>query len=262
MILSSFLQAIGAAVYHLYDRIRHQSVVKTIVQLVALFFGLVLLYQAWLFLWVCWYSLFNPMGSAMMSQQKAILSRQEPPVPIQYQWVDYDSISNNLKKAVIASEDANFASHSGVEWNAIKQAWEYNRAQSEKGKQRMRGGSTISQQLAKNLFLSNDRSYIRKAQELVITYMLETVMSKERILEIYLNVAEWGTGVFGAQAASQHYFKTNAGKLNQSQAATLAVLLPNPKVYGKNTKSRYVQSRSRTIRARMQAAELPDTRQP
>lgn len=195
----------------------------------------------------------------MMNQQKSILSRQDPPVPIRHEWVNYEQISANLKKAVIASEDANFVSHKGIEWDAIAQAWRYNTAQNQKGKNKIRGGSTISQQLAKNLFLSNDRSYIRKGQELVITFMLETVMSKERILELYLNLAEWGTGIFGAQAASQHYFKTNAGKLNQRQAAQLAVLLPNPRVYGANIGSRYVQSRTRTIQARMKSAQIPDS---
>ncbi len=241
------------------QKVRQQSVAQTLWQLAGTLVGIVLLYQVWLFLWVCWYSLFNPWGSAMMSQQKAILSRQDPPVPIRHEWVSYDQISDNLKKAVIASEDANFVSHSGIEWDAIEQAWRYNTAQSEKGKNKIRGGSTISQQLAKNLFLSNDRSYIRKGQELIITVMLETVMSKARILELYLNLAEWGTGIFGAQAASQHYYKTNAGKLSKRQSAQLAVLLPNPRAYGTNIGSRYVQSRTRTILARMKSAQIPDT---
>lgn len=253
------LQSLLANLRQYPQKIRQQSIARTLWQLAGTLASLVLLYQAWLFLWVCWYSLFNPSSSAMMNQQKAILAKKNPPVAIRYEWVNYDQISNNLKKAVIASEDANFVSHGGIEWDAIEQAWRYNTAQSEKGRTKIRGGSTISQQLAKNLFLSNDRSYIRKGQELIITFMLETVMSKERILELYLNLAEWGTGIFGAQAASQHYYKTNAGKLSQKQAAQLAVLLPNPRVYGANIGSRYVQSRTRTIQARMKSAQIPET---
>ncbi|MDY0272742.1 MAG: monofunctional biosynthetic peptidoglycan transglycosylase [Advenella sp.] len=259
MSVISLFQSLLAGLRQYPQKVRQQSVARTLLQLAGTFVGLVLFYQAWLFLWVCWYSLFNPWSSAMMNQQKSILSRQDPPVPIHHEWVNYEQINNNLKKAVIAAEDANFVSHKGVEWDAIEQAWRYNTAQSQKGKNKIRGGSTISQQLAKNLFLSNDRSYLRKGQELVITLMLETVMSKERILELYLNLAEWGTGIFGAQAASQHYFKTNAGKLTQRQAAQLAVLLPNPRVYGANIGSRYVQSRSRTIQARMKSAQIPDS---
>ena len=241
------------------QKIRQQSLASTLCQLAVAAAGLIMLYQVWLFLWVCWYSIFNPWGSAIMSQQASILSQRNPPVAIRYEWVSYDQISDNLKKAVIASEDANFVSHGGIEWDAIEQAWRYNTAQSKKGRNKIRGGSTISQQLAKNLFLSNDRSYIRKGQELIITFMLETVMSKERILELYLNLAEWGTGIFGAQAASQHYYKTDASKLSQKQAAQLAVLLPNPRVYGANIGSRYVQSRTRTIQARMKSAKIPET---
>ncbi|MFV9475161.1 monofunctional biosynthetic peptidoglycan transglycosylase [Advenella sp. RU8] len=254
-----WLQSLLAGLRQYPQTVRQQSVARTLLQLAGTLLGLVLLYQLWLFLWVCWYSIFNPWSSAIMNQQQAILARQNPPVPIRHEWVDYAQISSNLKKAVIASEDANFVAHQGIEWDAIRQAWRYNTAQSDKGRNKIRGGSTISQQLAKNLFLSNDRSYLRKGQELIITFMLETVMSKERILELYLNLAEWGTGIFGAQAASQHYYKTNANKLSQKQAAQLAVLLPNPRVYGANIGSRYVQSRTRTIQARMKSAQIPDT---
>src|SRR5690606_22843847 len=121
----------------------------------------------------------------------------------------------------------------------IRKAWEYNRAQSRKGKSKMRGGSTITQQLAKNLFLSDSRSYLRKGQELVLTYMIEAVMSKQRILELYLNVAQWGTDVFGAQAAAHHYYQTDASRLSTRQAAQLAAMLPQPAYYDKNRQTSY-----------------------
>ncbi len=134
-----------------------------------------------------------------MREERSRLSDGNPDFELKYEWVPYDKINRNLKRAVVASEDSNFTEHDGVEWDAIRKAWEYNQKQQEAGRSKMRGGSTITQQLAKNLFLSSSRSYIRKGQELVLTYMIEHVMSKERILELYLNVAEWGEGVFGAQ---------------------------------------------------------------
>src|SRR5690606_10323567 len=143
----------------------------------------------------------------------------DPDAEIKYRWVPYENISDHLKRAVVASEDANVLDHYGVDWEAIRKAGEYNRRQAERGPSRRRGGSTITQQLAKNLFLSGSRSYVRKAQELVLTYMIETVMSKRRILELYLNVAQWGTNVFGAEAAARHYYKTGADRLGAQQAA-------------------------------------------
>jgi monofunctional glycosyltransferase len=189
-----------------------------------------------------------------------------------------DRISPNLGRAVIASEDAGFADHGGVEWDAIEKAWERNQkseARAEKlneqaekraanGKAATRkveakvvGGSTISQQLAKNLFLSGERTAPRKAQEFLITFMLEALLGKQRILEIYLNSVEWGEGVFGAQAAARHYFRVDAAQLGSGQAARLAVMLPAPKRFEKNPGSAYVAGRSATIQARMGAVELP-----
>src|SRR5690606_29713410 len=172
-------------------------------------------------------------------------------------WVPYDQISTHLKRAVVASEDANFVKHSGVEWADIRRAWEYNRRQAASGRNAMRGGSTITQQLAKNLFLSNSRSYARKAQELIITYMIELTMSKQRILELYLNVAQWGTDVFGAQAAAQHYFKRDAAQLGPSQSAQLASMLPRPAYYDHHGVTRYLKSRTATIQQRMRLVEVP-----
>ena len=184
-------------------------------------------------------------------------------------------ISDNLRRAVIASEDAGFVDHHGVEWDAVEKAWNRNekaQARADAQQTRMRkgadgkprpvvakvvGGSTISQQLAKNLFLSGERNILRKAQELAITMMLELVLGKERILDTYLNNVEWGEGVFGAQAASEHYFRTNAATLGPAQAARLAVMLPAPKRFEKSPGSPYVLGRSATIVARMGGVDLP-----
>ena len=186
-------------------------------------------------------------------------------------------LSDNLRRAVIASEDAGFVDHHGVEWDAVEKAWNRNekalaRAEAQQTRAATRrgadgkprqvvakvvGGSTISQQLAKNLFLSGERNILRKGQELVITLMLEAVLGKQRILDTYLNNVEWGEGVFGAQAASEHYFHSNAATLGPAQAARLAVMLPAPKRFEKSPASPYVLGRSATIVARMGGVDLP-----
>ena len=183
-------------------------------------------------------------------------------------WRDYDQISDHLKRAVIAAEDDSFASHEGVDWDAIEKAWERNAQAEEAAAQRaaqnkparplrIRGGSTITQQLAKNLLLSGERTLLRKGQELVLTYALEHMLTKRRILEIYLNSVEWGEGVFGAEAAAQHYFTKSAAQLTAWEAARLAVMLPRPRYFEKQPRSAYLNSRTRTIVARMRSAELP-----
>ena len=183
-------------------------------------------------------------------------------------WRDYADISDHLKRAVIAAEDDGFINHDGVDWDAIDKAWERNTQAEEAAAQRaaenkpvrpirIRGGSTITQQLAKNLLLSGERTLLRKGQELVLTYALEHLLSKQRILEIYLNNVEWGAGVFGAEAAAQHYFKKSAAQLNAWEAARLAVMLPAPKRFEKQPRSRYLNSRTNTIMARMRRSELP-----
>ncbi len=194
------------------------------------------------------------------------------------EWVPLEAISPKLQQAVIAAEDAHFAEHSGVQWDAMEQAWERNfrsqvqadllaqKLQDRAGKTspnidrqtpRIVGGSAITQQLAKNLFLSGERNLLRKGQEFLITVMLEALLSKPRILEIYLNHVEWGEGVFGAQAAAQRYFKTDANKLNARQAARLAVMLPAPKRFEKRLGSRYLNHRANVVAARMQGVDLP-----
>jgi monofunctional biosynthetic peptidoglycan transglycosylase len=188
----------------------------------------------------------------------------------QQEWVPYDQISRSLKSAVLASEDDGFATHGGVDWDAINAAWQKNakaqaraeaRSAAAKGRSvkppRIIGGSTITQQLAKNLFLSGERTIVRKAQELVITLLLEACLSKERILEIYLNHVEWGDGVFGAQAASWRYYRKDASRLAPNEAARLAVMLPRPKFFEKLPASDYLAKRSALIQGRMAYAELP-----
>lgn len=193
------------------------------------------------------------------------------------QWVDDVAIAAQLKRAVIASEDAGFTEHGGVDWDAMEKAWERNQREQERlEKRRPRaaasspsrpsrpaapakivGGSTITQQLAKNLFLSGERNFVRKGQEFLLTLMLEALLGKQRILEIYLNHVEWGEGVFGAQAAARHYFRIDARQLSAAQAARLAVMLPAPKRFELRPASPYLASRAATIEARMPAVALP-----
>ena len=177
------------------------------------------------------------------------------------QWVPYTQISDHLKRAVLASEDDGFIHHDGVEWSAIEKARERNaKAEARATAQRppkIRGGSTITQQLAKNLLLSGERTLPRKGQELVLAFALEHLLSKQRILEIYLNSVEWGAGVFGAEAAAQHYYRKSAAQLAPAEAARLAVMLPRPKYFEKLPNSGYVASRAATIGARLGSAELP-----
>jgi monofunctional biosynthetic peptidoglycan transglycosylase len=214
---------------------------------------IVIVIQLYFFAQIWWWVDHNPGSTSFMRQQESALQEKNPQAKIQYRWVPYDRISNNLKRAIIASEDSHFSDHQGVDWEALQKAYEKN---NRKGKV-VSGGSTITQQLAKNLFLSGDRSYLRKGQEFIITYMLEFWMDKERIFEIYLNVVEWGVGVFGAEAAAQHYYGIPASALGASQAARLAVMLPKPRFYDKNRGSGYLAGRTGLILRRMGSAELP-----
>ncbi|WP_343728673.1 monofunctional biosynthetic peptidoglycan transglycosylase [Duganella sp.] len=209
--------------------------------------------QLYFFLQIWWWVDHNPSMTSFMRQQQSALREKNPKANIQQMWVPYNRISNNLKRAIIASEDANFSEHEGVDWDALQKAYEKNN----KKKKVVSGGSTITQQLAKNLFLSGSRSYLRKGQELIITYMLETLMDKERIFEIYLNVVEFGTGTFGAEAAARHYYGVSAASLSALQAAKLAVMLPNPRYFDKHRDSNYLARRTGVILRRMGSAELP-----
>ncbi|MFM1989060.1 MAG: monofunctional biosynthetic peptidoglycan transglycosylase [Pseudomonadota bacterium] len=213
----------------------------------------VLALQLWFLAHVLWYRWNEPGPTAFMRAQLAVLREADPKAAIRHTWVPYARISPHLKRAVIAAEDANFTEHDGVDWEAIERAHERNQ---KRGKV-THGGSTITMQLAKNLFLSGERSYPRKAQELVIAFMLEAVLSKERILELYLNVAEWGVGVFGAEAAAQRWYRTSADRLGAAQAARLAAMLPRPRFYDRNPGSATLGRRAETIQRWMTSVTPP-----
>ncbi|MCE4553007.1 monofunctional biosynthetic peptidoglycan transglycosylase [Roseateles cellulosilyticus] len=204
-----------------------------------------------------------PQSTSFQRSEALRLLKEKQQVPWAQQWVDDAQLATTLKRAVIASEDDSFAQHGGVDWDALQGAWKKNeRAQARaeargKATAKVIGGSTITQQLAKNLFLSGERTLLRKGQELVLTLMLEALLDKRRILEIYLNSVEWGEGLFGAQAAARHYFRTDAARLGSMEAARLAVMLPAPKRFERQPGSAYVIGRAGIITSRMNSAQLP-----
>jgi len=216
--------------------------------------ALLVLYQLWLFAHICWWVKFNPATSAFMEDRLEVMQDKNPKAVLQNKWVPYSKISNNLKRALIVSEDAKFVDHEGFDWEGIALAYEKNKR---RGKI-VAGGSTISQQLAKNLFLSTKRTPWRKAEEVVITLMLEAVMDKRRIFEIYLNVIEWGNGVFGAEAAAQHYFGVSAAQLSPEQAAKLAAMVPNPRYYDRHREASGMLAKTFVILDRMPDADFPE----
>ena len=211
------------------------------------------LVQFWFFAHIWYWVDHNPGTTAFMEARLEKLREKNPRAQLSQQWVPYNRISVHLKRAVVAAEDAKFLGHEGFDWEAIQKAYEKNL---KKGRV-VAGGSTISQQLAKNLFLSGERTWWRKAQEAVITFMIETLMTKRRILEIYLNVIEWGNGVFGAEAAARHHFGTTAASLGPEQAARLAAMIPSPRRYGPGAETPYLAQRTEVILARMGAAQVP-----
>jgi monofunctional biosynthetic peptidoglycan transglycosylase len=204
--------------------------------------------QLWFFSHIVYWSSFNPSSTAFMDQHM-----EKPGARLRYQWVPYSRISEHLKRAVVAAEDAKFLDHEGFDWEAIQKAIQKNE---QRGKV-VAGASTITQQLAKNMFLSGHRSWLRKGQEAVITWMMERTLSKRRILEIYLNVAEWGEGIFGAEAAARHHFGVPAAALGPEQAAWLAAILPSPKRYDRGRRTPYLEGRMATISSRMTGAQIP-----
>jgi|AntAceMinimDraft_1070359.scaffolds.fasta_scaffold05732_5 monofunctional biosynthetic peptidoglycan transglycosylase len=216
-------------------------------------FAALFLYQIAVFSQVVWFRWFDPQTTAFIQTEHRRLANLAPPKTITQIWVPYQDISTYVKRAVISAEDTGFVDHRGIEWEAIERAFFAN---VESGEVRF-GGSTITMQLAKNLFLSSDRSYIRKAQEVIITLMIEAVMDKQRILELYLNVAEWGVGVFGIEAAAQHYYKRPAARLTARQAAWLASILPSPKRYDLNRQSRWVERKTGILLRRMPQVQVP-----
>lgn len=215
--------------------------------------GLLLFYQFWLFGWVVWWRGSNPDTTRFMEIRLGELQVKDTKAQLKKQWVSYERISPHLKRAIIASEDARFVDHEGFDWAGIQKAIEKNQ---KKGRV-VAGGSTISQQLAKNLFLTPSKTPWRKAEEAVITLMLEMLWSKQRIFEVYLNVIEWGNGVFGAEAAARHHFGISAAQLSPEQAARLAGMVPNPRFYDRNRNAPGLSRKTAVILQRMPSAELP-----
>ena len=204
--------------------------------------------QLWFMSHLIYWSSYNPSSTAFMDRYL-----EKPGAKIRHNWVPYNRISEHLKRAVVAAEDAKFLDHEGFDWEAIQKAILKNE---ESGKV-VAGASTITQQLSKNLFLSGSRSWLRKAQEAAITWMMERTLSKRRILEMYLNVAEWGEGVFGAEAAARYHFGIPASGLSAEQGAYLAAILPSPRKYDRGRETPYIRGRMATISARMNAAQIP-----
>jgi len=209
--------------------------------------------QLWFFAQVIWFAFVDPSSTAFMDAELERLRVQNPQVQLKRVWVPYERISVHLKRAVIASEDANFTEHDGVDWDALEKAWQAN---GKRGRV-VRGGSTITMQLAKNLFLSGERSYLRKGQELIISHMIELVMDKRRILELYLNCAEWGVGVFGAQAGALSQFGKGADRLTAVEAARMAAMLPNPRWYDRHRNAPQLLRKAAIIERRLAVAPVP-----
>ena len=204
--------------------------------------------QLWFLAHLVYWSNFNPSSTAFMERYL-----EKPLARARHEWVPYHRISEHLKRAVVAAEDAKFLDHEGFDWEAIQGAMRKNE---QRGKV-VAGASTITQQLAKNLFLSGSRSWLRKAQEAAITWMMERTLSKRRILELYLNFAEWGEGIFGAEAAARHHFGVPAASLGPEQAAWLAAILPSPRRYDRGRQTPYIAGRIATITSRMTGAQIP-----
>jgi monofunctional glycosyltransferase len=216
----------------------------------------------------------DPESTTFQRSEAYLVAKKTGSLKWRQQWVPYANLSESLKRAVIASEDASFVVHDGVDLEALEKAWEKNARAEQRAAQggsrlapsqsarpgkppKIIGGSTITQQLAKNLFLSGERTLLRKGEELLLSLALEALLSKQRILEIYLNNVEWGEGIFGAEAAAQHYYRKPAARLSAYEAARLAVMLPRPKYFETRPNSAYLASRASTITARMGAVELP-----
>jgi len=220
---------------------------------VAAIFAIALLWLAWISAHIVWYRYYPPRETAFMAQRLAEARDKGRKIELRYNWVPYGRIATPMKRAMIAAEDAKFVEHSGFDWEGIEQAQERNRRRG----RIVAGGSTITQQLAKNLFLSPTKSYWRKVEEAVITVLLEALLPKERIFELYLNVIEWGNGVFGVDAAARRYFRVGAHQLTTEQAARLAAMAPAPRVFERNPESAYLAGRVATIIARMPSAQIP-----
>ncbi|ARO87150.1 monofunctional biosynthetic peptidoglycan transglycosylase [Nitrosospira lacus] len=231
----------------------HNFIKRWLWRLFLLLTGAVFVYQLWILGHVVYWNFYNPSTSAFMQDRLDELREKNSTVSLRTQWTPYERISPHLKRAIIAAEDGKFLEHEGFDFEAIQKAYEKNL---KKGRL-VAGGSTISQQLAKNLFLSGERTPWRKIQEAVITLMLEKVMSKRRILEIYLNVIEWGNGVFGAEAAIRHYYGVSASSVTAEQAARLAAMVPSPRFYDRNRNTPWLLRKTDIILSRMASAQIP-----
>ena len=209
--------------------------------------------QFWYLVHIWYWTDHDPESTAFMQARLEALQKKDPRATLKHQWVPYRRISIHLKRAMIAAEDARFLEHEGFDWEGIQKAYERNL---KKGRI-VAGGSTISQQLAKNLFLSGERTWWRKAQEALLTVMIETILSKRRILEIYLNVIEWGSGVFGAEAGARYHFGVSCADLSPEQAAEMAAMAPSPRRYSPGRETAYLAKRTEIIRSRMAAAQVP-----
>jgi monofunctional biosynthetic peptidoglycan transglycosylase len=209
--------------------------------------------QLWFFVQVAYWIKFNPSSTAFMRGRLEVMREDNAKAKLRHQWVPYQKISVHLKRAIIAAEDSAFMEHRGFDWDGIRVAWERNQREGDI----VAGGSTISQQLAKNLFFSGKRTWWRKGQEAIVTAMLETLMSKQRILEIYLNVIEWGDGVFGAEAAARYHYGGSAAGLSAEQAARLAAMVPSPRRYGPGANTAYLRQRTSIIYARAGMVRVP-----
>lgn len=223
-----------------------EFLLKTIMWFFILSIGFTILYR------------FIPVPITILMLQRSVeqMAAGEKP-SIKKHWVEWSNISNNMKRAVISSEDQNFFNHSGFDFEAIKKATKYNERQATKKRKKLRGASTISQQTAKNVFLFPARNWLRKALEVYFTFLIEVFWSKERILEVYLNVIETGKGIYGVDAAAEYYFHTSAKKLNANQAAAIAAIIPNPRKWSASAPTTYVNKRKAWILWQMNYVILP-----
>lgn len=225
-------------------------------RIILIVIGLFMLVQLWFFAWVMVWKVTEPGPTQFMKIRLAELQKKNPSAKIKQTWVSYGFISVNLKRALIAAEDSKFMQHQGFDLDGIQKAFEKN----EKRGRIAAGGSTITQQLAKNLFLWPDKSFIRKAEEALITLMIENTWSKRRILEVYMNEIEWGTGIFGAEAAARHYFGVSANELNEYQAAMLASMVPSPQYYDRKGETEGLARQTEVILERMNKVAIPPSR--
>jgi monofunctional biosynthetic peptidoglycan transglycosylase len=221
-------------------------------RILSFFIRLAIYFIAFSIAWVLILRFINPPITWLMIQRN-LENSEVPEKVIKRKWIKYEDISTNLKLAAVASEDARFMQHSGFDTKAINQAFQKNQSGAP-----IRGGSTISQQTAKNVFLWPHRSWVRKGFEAWFTVLIEALWGKERILEVYLNVIEMGPGVYGAEAATQFYYNKSAVSLTKRQAALIAAILPNPRVWSPNNPTNFINRKTNTIIRYMSHSKIPE----